>query len=192
MKIGRIKLNDVNEVQNDIVISLVDLSISRYHCKINYFQGFNYNRQLPDNLLSLLMLNHRRLGRDTNLPNLPTNLLFNIYSYLDWKRQFYIIDCGSVYGTYVKMRHGVNNVLTKGQMFCMGNEYLLTVLDICQESDFYDEYIFKAYIKHCNRHGTEIVGLNFDFDFRDDYENDYPDEISESIYFSSQMYVTYT
>lgn len=166
----------------------MDLSISRYHCKIDYSSGFKYNKALPEELVALLMLNHRRLGKYTNLPSIPSNLLFNIFSYLNAKRQFYIVDCGSVYGTYVKMKPGDESVLNKGQMFCLGNEYLLTIMDVCYESDYYDEYIFKAYIKHCNKQGDEIIGLeNIDFDFNQDTDTDYNDEIIESNGFTSQM-----
>jgi hypothetical protein len=181
-------VGDDGKVQNDIIISLLDLSISRFHCQIDYSKGFNIRKSISDINLAFLMLNHERLSKETKLPNLSGDLMHNILSYFEEKRQFYITDCGSVAGTFVKLKHREQKILKKGQIYCLGNECSLIIEDICYDQETYNESIFKAYVKECKNRGYEIIGLEFlEIDINENEENEFLNETQEIGQFTSQM-----
>lgn len=183
------KVSQDGTFQNDIVISLLDLSISRFHCQIDYSLGFNIKKPISNENVSFLMLNNERLRSKSDLPYLSGDVMNNILSFIENKRQFFIADCGSVAGTYVKLKQEEFKLLKKGQIFCLGNEYILVIEDICYDQEVYNENIFRAYVKDSKNKGFEIYGLEFidiDFNFEEEYE-DYLNETQEYGLFTSQM-----
>jgi hypothetical protein len=129
IKIGRMMLDEEGEVYNDIIIPS-DRSISRCHCKIDFSKSFKEYRIIPDNYVAFLMMNHRRLGRYLNVPHLPTYALYNILSYLPEKLETSILDAGSMLGTYVKLKFNQPYPVDKGQIFLVGNEYVIIIKEI--------------------------------------------------------------
>ena len=115
IKIGRLLKDDNGNFINDIALG--DNYVSRFHCKISIEDGFKKVEKIPEEWLSFLMINHPRLSTDSNFQNLNTELIFNIFSYLTKKRQFYIIDSGSSMGTYVKLKHSKPHELKKNEFF---------------------------------------------------------------------------
>jgi hypothetical protein len=160
LKIGRLP-NDCGEVQNDIILSS-DRSISRVHCKIEFGEGFKYIKRLPDEYTSFFMLNHPRLGRNINVKHLPSHLILNILSYMNNKNQFYLTDCGSISGTYIKLRHNQHYCVNRTQIYVIGSEFTLEIKEIYQ-CDIYPK-LFLDYIFEQKRNGVSIIGLSNNYD----------------------------
>jgi hypothetical protein len=125
VKIGRMQLDENNYVSNDVI--LLDGSISRFHCKIDYKDGFRKIESLPDEFMAIFMMNHHRLGQNINVKNLDQLNLINICSYLKQKREFWIQDCGSILGTYIRLKRNQLVPLKTGQIFFIGSEFTLVV-----------------------------------------------------------------
>jgi len=171
VKIGRLLMNEKSEIQNDIILS-DDRSISRCHCKIEYREGFKYIKNLPDEYCAFLMMNHPRLGCFSNVRPLPNHLLYNILSYLGNKRQFYIIDCGSVLGTYKKLKFNQPYQLKRTQIYSVGSESLIIVKEI-YHCNIYSKLLWD-YIMEQMKDGVIILGLSEDFQLI--YENSTPQQ----------------
>ena len=125
VKIGRMQLDENDKISNDII--LIDRSISRLHCKIEFQDGFKKIESMHDELVSLFMMNHQRLGRNVRVPNLDQLTLMNIYSYMTKKRQFFIKDLGSILGTYIRIKRNQYIELKRGHIFAIGSEFILIV-----------------------------------------------------------------
>lgn len=160
VKIGRLQNDENGMPQNDLILPS-DRSISRCHCRIEYSDGFKYVRKLPDEYIALLMMNHPRLGSEINVPHMPHHLLYNILSYLHNKREFYLIDCGSILGTYIKLRFNERNYLNRTQIYAIGSEYLIIIKEIYL-CDAYPK-LFMDYINDQRRSGVIILGLSDEY-----------------------------
>ena len=86
---------------NDIMLTASDRAISRTHCKIITEHGFKVG--CTEELLAFLMAKHKRLGRNSAAKVLPQQIFRLIYDYFKPAKVFYLVDLGSVYGTYVKV-----------------------------------------------------------------------------------------
>ena len=107
------------------------------------------------------MMNHPRLGCFSNVRHLPNYLLYNILSYLGNTRQFYLIDCGSVLGTYKKLKFNQPSQLKRTQIYSVGSESLIIVKEI-YHCNIYPK-LFLDYIIEQTKNGVAIIGLTEDF-----------------------------
>jgi hypothetical protein len=128
VKIGRMQLDENENISNDII--LLDRSISRFHCKIDFKDGFKKIDPLPEEFLAIFMMNHPRLGQNINVKNLDQLNLINICSYMKIKREFRIQDSGSILGTYIRLKRNHVVPLKMGQIFSIGSEFTLVVHNI--------------------------------------------------------------
>jgi hypothetical protein len=140
LKIGRVKKGEDDKNQNDISINENDRAISRLQFVIDYRSGFKQLKPLSQELVSLLMINHERLGMYCNVINIPNEILFNVYSYTINKREFYITDCSTL-GTYLKIRN--EYYLKEDDIIMLGNDFELCVVDIGYSDDI--KQLFDAY-----------------------------------------------
>jgi hypothetical protein len=163
VKIGRLQLDENNVVQNDIILSPNDRSISRCHCKIDISDGFKKIEKFPDTYLSLLMINHPRLGKYSQMNKVSNNVLYNIISYLPRKRQFHLVDCGSIIGTYVRQRIGEVNYVKENEIFAIGSEFVIAVKEIIgvltHQRNYTNESTMFSYLFGEKMKGTEIIGI---------------------------------
>ena len=167
IKIGRLQRDEHGTVQNDIVLSQVDRSISRCHCKIDISEGFKKIDPLPDSWVSFLMMNNYRLGANVNVPHISRDIIINIFSYLPKKRQFYIRDCGSILGTYIKLKYGKYSKLCKNQIYGIGNEFMITVhyinkYNINKFNDKEETNKLMTCLIQAKRSNIEMLGLSSD------------------------------
>lgn len=129
VKFGRMSKDEGGNVINDITIEK-DNTVSRNHCRIEVAEGFKKVELMPEAWVSLLMMTHHRLGKNINVPSLTSDLIFNIFTYMGKKRQFYLVDTGSTMGTYIKLQHKESYPLKKHSFFLLGCDIFLTVKDI--------------------------------------------------------------
>jgi hypothetical protein len=148
--------------QNDIDIVDNDRVLSRSHFCIDYSSGFKQYRDLPNEWLSFFMINDTRLGRYCNVPALPSEITFNILSYTATKRQFFIADNESTYGTHLKIKYDQPPVkVSKGDSFLLGCDYIIKIIDICTgdiSAIDLDEDNLLAYIQISIMNGDTIIG----------------------------------
>jgi hypothetical protein len=84
------------------------------------------------------MMNHGRLGRYINVPHLPNELLYNILFYTAKKRQFYIEDNNSTYGTYKRITNTDECRVNRGDVILIGSEFMMKIIDMSAGSLEYD------------------------------------------------------
>lgn len=157
INIGRMERDELGQVQNDIIL-LPDIKISRFHCRIDISEGFKKYELLPDTWVSLLMMNHYRLGVNVIVPNLSNIMLINILSYIGKKRQFSLVDCGSILGTYIKIKMNVFQIISKDQIFSLGTDLLITVREVLDYEILAQENAMSSYMKDELSNNTEIRG----------------------------------
>jgi len=151
--IGRRQFDENENIYNDILLD--DMTVSRNHCKIIYSDGFKNIEPLSDQIVSLFMMNHYRLGQVLNVPNLDGISIFNICSYLKRKRQFYIQDCGSILGTYKRIKiHNFFEIKEK-QIFMIGSDFNLIIENIHKNVN---KDILTNLVKDNYYDNTEVIG----------------------------------
>jgi hypothetical protein len=90
-----------------------DRAISRIHCKIQ-LTGFKTNKPVPDSFLVFLMLKHKKSHKISFWSKLPNQFFHSIWEFIQPERKFTIVDIGSVYGTYLKIRTNKEHPIEKG------------------------------------------------------------------------------
>lgn len=89
------------------------------------------------------MMSHKRLGANSLGYKLPSSLYRHIYSFIKRKekvskiiflaqRKFWIVDLGSVFGTYVKIKGKMNHALEKGQTYLVGADTYFNIINMNQ------------------------------------------------------------
>mmetsp|Transcript_3330 Transcript_3330/g.5128 ORF Transcript_3330/g.5128 Transcript_3330/m.5128 type:complete len:337 (+) Transcript_3330:1867-2877(+) len=125
VKIGRQQVTEEGYRPNDIMLSAADRAISRSHCMILYEQFFQ--TQIPDSWVAFLMGYHPRLGSNSSLAVLPHELLRYILEYLREPKCLYLVDLGSLCGTYVRVSHTEPVDLEENQVFLVGCDIIIEV-----------------------------------------------------------------
>ena len=129
INIGRQQINEEGRRPNDIMLPASDRAISRCHCKLDYKEWFK-NRRLPDEFVAFLMAGHPRLGQQSDFRDLPGHLYGYIYTFLKMPYTLWLIDLGSVCGTYVKVSHDNPVELSRGQCFLIGSDILIEIDEV--------------------------------------------------------------
>ncbi len=147
------------------MLSAADRAISRTHCKIVYKNGFHTRPRVPEEWVAFFMLFHPRVGHKANLPWLPIPLRMMILRYLV-ETAFYLIDMGSTYGTYVRLKAPhppCQQPLFKGLTVLFGNDVYLNVVEVWNESG--NELDFGSFLQqeiaicqiHCQEEGLSAI-----------------------------------
>ena len=97
-----------------------DRAISRSHCMINYKCFFDATP--PEVWIAFLMGSHPRLGINSILQILPTDLFHYILMFLKESRFPLLIDLGSMCGTYIKVSNTEPVLLEQGLNFLVGSD----------------------------------------------------------------------
>jgi hypothetical protein len=135
--------------------------MSRNHFQIDYSEGFRqYSNNLPEEWVSLLMLNHKRLGRFVNVPSIPNELIINILDYTNRPRNFYIEDLNSSCGTYLNIKNTSSAKMSKGEYYLLGCDYLIKIIEISNSSLDYDidEISIRNLMCYYRSLGINIIG----------------------------------
>jgi hypothetical protein len=98
---------------NDIVLPASDRAISRIHCKIIYKDGFCVERPIPKYFLQFLMVTHNKKS-NSNWKFMPPHILRHVWQFLKPLNKFYLVDIGSVYGSYIRVKPTKPNPIEKG------------------------------------------------------------------------------
>lgn len=117
---------------NDIVMPANDRAISRIHCKICYKDGFRVNRVIP-NLNVFLGCQHPR--SKSQWKYLPSYLFRLIRDFLQPEYKFYLVDVGSVCGTYVRVKPVAPQTILRYQMYLIGADTVFNVTEVSEGSD---------------------------------------------------------
>mmetsp|Transcript_12442 Transcript_12442/g.23529 ORF Transcript_12442/g.23529 Transcript_12442/m.23529 type:complete len:334 (-) Transcript_12442:31-1032(-) len=136
VKIGRQQTNEHGERPNDIVLPPSDRAISRVHCLINYEAFFPGAMPLSPEWLAFLMISHPRLGRQSVFYNLPLALFRYVLTFLKEPPKLYLVDLGSICGTYVRVLNDSPVELNSGQYFLIGSDVLIEILEISDSMEF--------------------------------------------------------
>jgi hypothetical protein len=67
---------------------------------------------------------------NSNVPFLPIPLRMIILRYLQEEKCFYLVDVGSIYGTYVKIKQYISTILNKGETFLIGADVNLNIVEL--------------------------------------------------------------
>lgn len=127
-RIGRQQLNELGQRPNDLILSPSDKAVSRSHCMIEYRQFIN---SLPTNSkVAFLMGSHKRLGQKSIIQILPIELYKHIFSFFYQKVLPYLIDLGSIFGTYVKILNNQQLPLEIGMNFLVGTNINIEIEDL--------------------------------------------------------------
>ena len=130
VNVGRQQINEEGKRPNDVMLPASDRAISRCHCRLDYRQWFR-SRTLPDNFVAFLMAGHPRLGAFSSFRDLPSHLFGYIYSFIKAPYMLWLIDLGSVCGTYVKVSNEAPVELSRGQSFLIGSDIIIDIEDVC-------------------------------------------------------------
>ncbi len=104
ISIGRQQINENGERPNDIMMYPTDPSISRSHCKIYYKEYFDSLKVKDKEFSSIFMMTHPRFGKSSPGRLLGSEILSNVYSFLNTSPCLRLSDNGTIYGTYIKVR----------------------------------------------------------------------------------------
>jgi len=85
---------------------------------------------MPEDLLAFLMMSHQRLGAKSPGYMLPEGLYRHIYSFIKEPKKFWIVDLGSSFGTYVKLKAETLHPLEKGQTYLVGLDTYFNIIDV--------------------------------------------------------------
>lgn len=119
-KIGRQQITESGIRPNDLMLPPSDRAISRSHCMIDY-QSFFF-KPTPDTWISFLMAQHPRLGNQSIWKYLPIEIFKCIISFLKYPLVPYIIDLGSMCGTFVKVSNVNPIILEQGFTLLVGSD----------------------------------------------------------------------
>jgi len=128
--IGRQQATADGIVPNDICLYYSDRAISRVHAKIVTKYGFSGHRKMPEDFLAFLMMSHQRLGAESPGFHLPEGLYRHIFSFIKEPKKFWIVDLGSSFGTYVKLKAENLHPLEKGQTYLVGLDTYFNIIDV--------------------------------------------------------------
>ena len=150
ISLGRQQVNEQGERPNDIMMYPTDPSISRTHCKIFYREFYERLKVRDNRFSSIFMMTNPRLGRCSPGWNITSELLANVYSFLDDTEPLLrLSDNGTIFGTYVKVRQ-FDLLKHLRYLFTTGR---LKVLD----------YILKTYL-NCNINSTTDCDNSSNYD----------------------------
>jgi pSer/pThr/pTyr-binding forkhead associated (FHA) protein len=127
-KIGRQQTNESGFWVNDLILSPSDTSVSRFHCMIDYkdyLKGISRSSKL-----SFLMGSHKRLGQNSLIRLLPSDLLRYILEFFGKASQPKLIDLGSVFGTFVSVGQRDPVLLKADMRFLLGFSQLIKIKSI--------------------------------------------------------------
>ena len=130
VNIGRQQINEEGKRPNDIMLPASDRAISRCHCRLDYSHWF-HSRKLPDEFVAFLMVGHPRLGVNSAFRDLPPQLFGFIYTFLKMPYELWLVDLGSVCGTYVKVSNDFPTELSRGQSFLIGSDISIDIDEVC-------------------------------------------------------------
>jgi len=130
VNIGRQQINEEGKRPNDITLPASDRAISRCHCRLDYRQFFRA-RSLPEEYVAFLMAGHPRLGEYSAFRCMPPQLFGYIYTFLKAPYSIWLIDLGSVCGTYVKVSNDIPTELSRGQTFLIGSDICIDIDEVC-------------------------------------------------------------
>lgn len=130
VNIGRQQINEEGKRPNDIMLPASDRAISRCHCRLDYRQWF-HSRELPEEFVAFLMAGHPRLGEYSSFRSLPPQLFGYIYTFLKVPYTLWLIDLGSVCGTYIKVTNENPVELSRGQTFLIGSDICIDIDEVC-------------------------------------------------------------
>lgn len=125
VRIGRQQLTEQGERPNDITLPSNDRAISRSHCMIAYSPFFT--RTVPAGWTAFFMAAHPRLGQNSVFQHLPCELLRYIISFIKEPFVPYVLDTGSMCGTYVKVSSVEGVALVEGQKFLVGSDIIIEI-----------------------------------------------------------------
>lgn len=125
VRIGRQHINEEGMRPNDITLPPSDRAISRCHCMIDCRKFFIF--ELPDTWIAFLMAFHPRLGRNSIFNYLPHDLFRYILGFIKEPRAPYLIDLGSMCGTYVRVSNSDPVELEQGQNFLIGSDIIIEI-----------------------------------------------------------------
>lgn len=118
-------MTETGERPNDIMLPASDRAISRSHCMIVYDTFFR--RHIKDKWMAFLMAEHPRVGRKSAFRNLPAPLFREVLQFLFKPRVPFLIDLGSVCGTYLKVSNVTPVEIRQGQNFLVGSDIIIDI-----------------------------------------------------------------
>ena len=130
VNIGRQQTNEEGKRPNDIMLPASDRAISRCHCRLDYRQWFR-SRKMPEQFVAFLMAGHPRLGAGSTFHCLPPVMFGYIYTFLKEPYTLWLVDLGSVCGTYVKVSSEIPSELSRGQSFLIGSDICIDIDEVC-------------------------------------------------------------
>lgn len=126
--------NQQQEVRpNDIILSpniQSDRTISRIHCKILYDQVFCQKRKIPEYFTSFLLITNCARSQSV-WRGLPEHICRLVWEYAQPRKVFYIVDIGSILGTYLRVKVNARHKLQSGNTFLVGSDTNFNILEVC-------------------------------------------------------------
>ncbi|CAG9336042.1 unnamed protein product [Blepharisma stoltei] len=131
IRIGRQQVTEDGKRPNDITLPATDRAISRTHCMIDCNDFFN--KEIPDTWIAFLMGYHPRLGKKSILQFLPQDLFRCILMFIKEQKSPYLIDLGSMCGTYIRVSNEEPINLEPGQNFLIGSDIIIEIDRVVSE-----------------------------------------------------------
>ncbi|KRW99875.1 SMAD/FHA domain [Pseudocohnilembus persalinus] len=113
---------------NDIVLASNDRAISRIHCKIIYKEGF-LKSNIQTDFQVFLGCTHKR--SNSIWKKMPCYLMQIVLDFVRPEKKFYLVDIGSVYGTFIRVKPEEPQMVMKGQIYLIGADTQFNVTDMC-------------------------------------------------------------